>query len=105
MATGSPQPVAFLARSPKLTQRANWAEVPVAFWLLIRSAPKIPNLYGTVRLLRCSSGKARTASRMPRARQQVFPRPAPERLPRLNGASPGAIELDKRDDQDDGKRH
>src|SRR5437879_2957249 len=68
MATGSPQPVAFLARSPKLTQRANCGEVPVAFWLLIRSALKIPSLYGTVRRVRCLSSMARTASRMPRAR-------------------------------------
>ena len=78
MATGSPQPVAAPSREiPKLTQRANWAEVPFAFWL-DPTCTKIPNCTEPYGLLFVRGGMARIrASRMPRARQEVFPPTCP----------------------------
>src|SRR6266536_4813095 len=90
MATGSPQPVAAPSREiPKLTQRANWAEVPFAFWL--DPICKKFRLYGTVRLAFCSGGMARLrASRMPPGATRGLPPTCPRMAsPALTGPRPG----------------
>src|SRR6266852_5470861 len=88
--------------TPKLTQRANWAEVPFAFWLdpictkefRIGTEP-----YGLLYVKAAWPASARAGCT---GRDR---RPSPDLpqngLPRLNGAPPGADEADKRDRADE----
>ena len=91
IATGSPQPVAaLLASSPKLTQRANWAEVPFAFWLdpIFTKNSNCTEPYGLLFVQVAWPASARAGC--PGRDERSSPDLPQNGLPRLNGAPPGA---------------
>src|SRR6266571_8505044 len=96
MATGIPQPVAAPSREiPKLTQRANWAEVLFAFWL-DPTCTKIPNCTEPYGLLFVPlSWPASARAGCPGRDKRSSPDLPQNGLPRLNGAPPGADLPDK----------